>query len=107
MQPTLRLIDPSLLLSGLALMVIAACVVLVARRLRDLPLYAAAACLLVLAVPRLLRGCVDIAVWFGWADHDTYPPSEVAILMSLQPYILIVVAACICLSTMQFLRRSA
>ena len=100
---TLRLIVPDLLYAGLALLMLSVCAFVVARTSRVL--YVAAIGFFIAAVPKILIGGLDLLVWFGFANHDTYAPDLVVRLANLQAYALLLASISVVWSTSQLVRR--
>jgi hypothetical protein len=103
---TLRLLDPTIMLAGIALVAMAVSAFTVALRLRIKHLHIAAASLLIAALPWLAVGIVDTLVWFGLASSETYPPSSLAIVARLRRYLLLFAACSIALATFRHLPLS-
>lgn len=108
MQPelTLRLLDPALLLAGIGLAAMAACAFVVARRFGIAHLYVAATCLLVAALPWLVKGGIDTLVWFGFVGVDAYPPDFiVSTVAGLWGYAVLLAACSVVAATFRLLRQ--
>jgi hypothetical protein len=99
---TLRLIDLSSTITGVALALLAAVAFVAARRLHS-ALFVAAAAFLVAATPRLILGALDALAWFGIAQLSL-PPS-LGWLIHAQGHLLLVAALAAVWSTGVLLRQ--
>ena len=99
---TLRVFDPTVLASGVALACFAFCALIVARRTQPV-FYASAAFLTLAAFPALARGTLDALAWFGLSE--LYAPAAVYWLGGLQGYLLLLAALPVAWSTAALLRQ--
>ena len=104
-ETPLRLVDPAVLLMGVALVMVAVCAFMIAWRFRVWTLFFVAAGLLVAAVPSLVKGGIDLLVWYGFASSDTYPPNWSVFLGGLRPYVMFLSASSIAFATYRLLHR--
>jgi hypothetical protein len=100
---TLRVFDPTVLASGVALASFAFCALVVARRAHPV-LYASVAFLTLAALPALIRGTLDALAWFGLST--LYAPAAVYWLGGLQGYLLLLAALPVAWSTAAPLRQN-
>jgi hypothetical protein len=102
---SLRLLDPEVVITGIALVAMALCAFMMARRFRVAHLHFAAACLLAAAIPPLVKGGLDILIWFGLVSSGAYPPNALISLAGLRPYFMLFSAASISFATWRLLRQ--
>lgn len=99
---SLRLIDPSTAIAGVAFALLAVAAFIAARRLHA-GFFVAAAGFLLAAVPRLALGVSDALAWYGLAE--TSPPQLLGTLLRSQAYFLLVAALAVMWSTVALLRK--
>ena len=68
-------------------------------------LHLAAICLLVAALPSLVKGGLDMLVWFQFASVDSYQPTWLASVARLSGYALFLSACSITVATYRLVHR--
>ena len=99
---TLRLIDPGVGLSGVALGTLALCALAAARR-THWTLYVSSVFLAIAALPNLVRGGSDVLAWFGTVQVGL--PSIIERLGQVQGYALLLGTLPVVWSTVVLLRQ--
>lgn len=99
---SLRLIDPSVAIAGIAFALLGAVAFVAARRLHS-AFYVASAGFLLAALPRLVMGLLDALAWFGLAQLSF--PTALDWSVRLQSYFLLLAALAVVWSTVVLLRQ--